>query len=367
MSSLRRISCISVAVLVLAALGQVNLAIAPAASAGTPGDSSTVDKTASQSNTDKVYFTVTNKEQTRIMDFHVRIIGATITSVSTPNGWTSENKSTDGKPIVPPGRFPCYGVNWTANGTQNAIPPGGSIEEFDIVISNQYNCHFVHAWVTYEQPGDPPGVPGTREHSYTEFSQWRKGPGSPWETRKLSTPQPTRESIGSGGGSMGMGTDGKVDVPAGAVSADTWFSAYVLPEDIADYVGPTVDGGRVYKAFRLGPDGHDFALPITLTLSYASVKELRNPRAYLYDLEQNKWAKVVEAQVDPGAKQIVLQTTHFSVYGIGGDPAPVGGLAELPETAKGGATLYALWAAATLVAAAMLCGVWYLARRQQTR
>jgi hypothetical protein len=360
MACLHRFFSVSIAVIVIGAFCQAHLAFLPGACGGAIGDTSVINKDASKTNFDKVYFPIQNKEGARIMDVHMRVYGAQVVPPpSSPAGWTSELKDMDGKPAQAP---PYHGVNWTANNAEAAIPPGGYQEEFDVVLKDNDNSHIIDAWVTYEQP-QAPGTPGTKEHSFTTFTQQRTSSGSPWTTKDRYTPPGTKQAIGPEGGSMGVGTDGKIVVPPGAVQEETWFAGYVLPGDVARFVGPAVDRASIYKVFAFGPDGRDFALPIIATLSYASVEGLKNPRAYVYDPEQDNWARVEEAQVDPGAKQITFATGHFSHFGIGGDPQPVGGVAELPGSAGTGAANGALLAVVAVAVAAALAAAWYARRR----
>jgi hypothetical protein len=348
----------------LAALPVAGLPAIPVAVGGEIGESTEITKVHDPTNKDRAFFKVKNKEVGLIVDFHVRVSDAKITSISSPNGWTAQGKDADGKHITQP---PYSGVNWTANTPQNGIAPEGVQEEFDIVVKDDQsgddgNEHWVSAWVTYQQAGPPPG-PGQHPHSYTVYYQVRDSADGRWRTEKTRRPQSNCQAVGPAGGSVAIGIDATISVPPGAVTDETWFSCYVLPEDMASYGAPAADGARIYKAFVFGPDGRDFALPVTLTLSYASLPGIENPRAYLYDGNQCTWLPVEQAQADPQSKQIVLEATHFSAYGIGGTPPPVGGLAELPMTAwhRGGWHALGIGLGAL---AAVLAATWYAKRRR---
>ena len=354
----------SLVVGLLAVVFAGSLVLAPVAYAGL-GDGSVIEKVPDPVDPKKVWFKVQNNESMKITDFHVRVNGAQVMEYSSPSGWTGEGKNYVGEPKQPQ-EPPYFGVNWTAGSNAVAIPPGGLSGEFDIRIMDDDNMHNVVVWVTYEQAD---GTPGSCPYSTTTFHQTRDTSESPWRTGKTDRPTTTRVEIGPEGGTMGVGSSASVTVPPGAVPVATCFYGCTLSDSFLKGVGGAVDGGKIRQAVFLGHGAlpGPILMPIRVTLSYADLPSLKNPRAYLYNAAENNWEKVEEAQVDPDLKQVKLETTHLSIWGVGGDPAPVGGVAELPDMADGGATLYALWAAVTLVAAAMLCGVWYLARRQRTR
>jgi len=316
-------------IILLIALFMCSAALVPIAYANI-GGASTIEKTADVINKDKVYFKVKNNENVRIMDFHIKIDGAKIISISTPNGWSAQGTDGNGKPIAQP---PYYDVHWTANSTSTAIQPGNFSGEFDIEIEEGYTDynfseklkHIITAWITYEDSG----TAGQCPYSKTIFKQKRANEDSPWTTEETQALAYYKESIGPSGGSLAMGTDGTIVVSAGDVTAATWFGGCALPGYVPDYIGQmTSDNGQIMKSYILGPHGEDFANPVTVSLSYASVPGIRNPRPYLYNPETNTWSLVSGAIVDAENQQVTFQTTHFSIYGIGGEPAPV------PATSK---------------------------------
>lgn len=288
----------------------------PAPAAYAIGNSSKIEIKADPDNKDKIKFVVKNNEDAKMMDFHIEVRGAKInknSSIGSPNGWASKREFRG---------FECYEVTWEATSTAAAIQSGNSSDKFSIEISDNDNKHAIRAWVTYEKSGGP----GDKNDGYSwmKFSQKRANKNSSWETEKAVSLSYYKDSIGPGGGSLAVGSDGTIVVSAGAVTADYWFGGCVLPSYTPDYIGKeTSDGGHIMKSFALGPDGVDFASPATLKLSYASIPGISNPRPYLYDPETETWSLVPGASVDLENQLVIFDAAHFSIYGIGGDPRPV--------------------------------------------
>jgi len=307
------------------------------------------------------WFQVRNDDNAtkNITDFHVFMNGATIKSISTPSGWTGTKVGNNE-------------AKWEANSTANGTPPGGRQGGFDINFTDWDSSHSVVAWVTYENDN--------RAYSIRYFDQRRETvpdkPGS-WRTDSKSKAVIHEYLIGSDGGSLDIDGQGSIAVPAGAVTADTWFHAYGLPTHFLDYVkGTATDGRQIYKAFEFAPYGESFAQPLTIRLKYASLPGLINPQAYLYDPEQDTWSPVM-SHIDADNQEVVFQTSHFTIYGIGGSPPPmpVGGIVELPGIEEPGVVtpdssghnygaLAGIIVGATVGTIMLISAAWYIRRRR---
>ena len=120
--------------------------------------------------------------------------------------------------------------------------------------------------------------------------------------------------IGPSGGRLDMGSLGSVIVPAGALLTSTDMSA------TAGMLGTphkATDGGTVYEAAMFEPDGLIFEHPSTIY--YAYPPGLRNPRAYLWDPDNDQWNAIASSV---SGNQVVFDAPHFSWYGVGGDSVP---------------------------------------------
>jgi hypothetical protein len=117
-----------------------------------------------------------------------------------------------------------------------------------------------------------------------------------------------------------------LDIPVGAVSGDTLVYFGVVPD--ADIPSPTAvpDGfDRVVKATEFGPDGSTFGAPMSMTLYYtdAEVSGIaeHSLSAFYYSPGSGIWVPVSGCAVDPAENAVTFQTTHFSMYGLGGQVA----------------------------------------------
>lgn len=119
----------------------------------------------------------------------------------------------------------------------------------------------------------------------------------------------TTASIGPAGGSLSS-SDSRftLTVPAGVVANTTPFS-----------IQPITNGapGGVGSAYRLGPDGQTFAVPIELTWNY-SARDLSGTApeflAVSYQDAQGHWLRNTNGTLDSAKGTLTITTDHFTDY-----------------------------------------------------
>lgn len=131
--------------------------------------------------------------------------------------------------------------------------------------------------------------------------------------------------IGAQGGVVRSG-DGrlKVDIPAGALEADTTISVQAL-ENTAH--------GRLGDGYRLLPEGTTFKQPVSLTFSYTDASVEGRAEAALgvaFQTAEGFWQWVDGPVIDEGANTVTVKTTHFSDWSL------VSGFMLRPVVAKVG-------------------------------
>ena len=113
--------------------------------------------------------------------------------------------------------------------------------------------------------------------------------------------------------------DGAVlDIPAGALSADTTLSITPLPAVAAtDGVFNITPGPR--QGYRMGPPGQRFARPITITLPYDLTKLPEDVsdvdlRIFWYDTKAKRWTALERVAIDRRAQTISALVDHFTDF-----------------------------------------------------
>jgi hypothetical protein len=102
--------------------------------------------------------------------------------------------------------------------------------------------------------------------------------------------------------------DAKLDIPAGALPADTEITVKGL-----DTAGMPDESDLGSAAYEFGPDGLKFNAPVTLTLKLDGEVPAET-KAVLAVLEGGKWAQIDGSTVAGGA--VSAPVTHFSTYVI---------------------------------------------------
>lgn len=122
----------------------------------------------------------------------------------------------------------------------------------------------------------------------------------------------TTAQIDSNGGTLTT-SDGKltITIPANALNSNTTISAEPITNNAPGGVG---------TAYRLGPEGQQFAKPITLTFKYkdedfdGSTPDLG---WIVVQNNDNTWSGHPKTNIDSNNKTLSVESTHFSDWGYG--------------------------------------------------
>jgi hypothetical protein len=100
-----------------------------------------------------------------------------------------------------------------------------------------------------------------------------------------------------------------LSIPAGALASPVALTF----EETTD-----VPAGAIGKSYRLGPDGTIFALPVSLSFTYADADVGTGDPAMLVaaTVEDGHWSVLELAGVSTATHQVVGETTHFSDFGM---------------------------------------------------
>jgi hypothetical protein len=102
----------------------------------------------------------------------------------------------------------------------------------------------------------------------------------------------------------------KLDIPAGALSADTIISMDVSSDSVAE------------TQFNFGPHGTVFNQPVELQLSWQTLNNLQDLSSqdlvlYYYDESLGQWLEETTAVWDDNGKKATVYIDHFSYYYYG--------------------------------------------------
>lgn len=174
--------------------------------------------------------------------------------------------------------------------------------------------------------------------SYASCNRNNEGPGGPGaipevRPRGVAAGDPVSASIGTAGGELRSG-DGKllVKIPAGAVSAATVFSIQPITN--------TLPGGHL-SAYRLLPEGTNFAKPVELVYQYTEDETVGTAVDALflaYQKNDGVWSFMTETKLDAAARTLTVTTNHFSdwapfaLFWLNSDPKAVKAGAEAKLT-----------------------------------
>ncbi len=135
--------------------------------------------------------------------------------------------------------------------------------------------------------------------------------------RPVGQPMDDKEemTIGAQGGTIvSVDVRIKVEIPAGALSADVAIGVQPITRTLVDGAG---DAGKM--AFRLTPHGQVFTKPVKISFQYtdADLTGL-NPEllGIAYQDKAGKWKGVGGVEVDKAAKTISTHVNHFSDWSI---------------------------------------------------
>lgn len=140
-------------------------------------------------------------------------------------------------------------------------------------------------------------------------------PGKPSEPLRTLPGQligtATKVRIGANGGSIAMPDQYiSIQVPAGAVGADTEFSIQEVEQNVVLGTG---------RLFRILPEGITLKKPVEITFHYTEDDVAGGNEDYLYPCYQDNdglWHKVMACTLNKANKTLKVATTHFSDWGV---------------------------------------------------
>jgi hypothetical protein len=126
----------------------------------------------------------------------------------------------------------------------------------------------------------------------------------------------TSMTIGPSGGTVTTPDGVVIDVPQGALAAETLITVARAPNPPSGAVGPV---------FELGPDGTQFSQPVTLTIPYdpAALGSTSPGDLMIATYGSGGWSGQGWALVDTGSDTVTAFVMHFSRWGV--VPSPGGG------------------------------------------
>ena len=212
-------------------------------------------------------------------------VGGTVTGLQGDGGLVLQNNGGDTLTISANGTF----------GFASSLPPGSS---YAVTVKTQPSTPSQKCTVT--------GGSGTIASNVTSVNVTCSG--IPVVTA-IGTPMgtATTASIGPTGGSLSS-SDSRftLTVPAGVVADTTTFS-----------IQPITNGapGGVGSAYRLGPDGQIFAVPIELTWNYSAGDLAGTAPEFLavsYQDAQGHWLRYTNGTLDSAKGTLTITTDHFT-------------------------------------------------------
>lgn len=119
---------------------------------------------------------------------------------------------------------------------------------------------------------------------------------------------------------------GKITIPPGALATDTVITLETFPIP-APFATPA--GQEILVARRVGPSGLTFlnGKKATIAIPYghdedAAALDESSIQAFEFNTSTNQWVPI-PSTIDRVTKAVIIETTHFSIYGIGGEPPEV--------------------------------------------
>lgn len=142
---------------------------------------------------------------------------------------------------------------------------------------------------------------------------------------KVACDRTVSRIIGTSGGTL-VDIAGVITIPQDALATDTNISLVTFPIP-APFATPS--GQEIYVARRVEPDGLTFLAgkKATISIPYdhdedAAALNESSLQAFSFDTSTNHW-EPISSTVDRASKRVIIETGHFSIYGIGGEPTPV--------------------------------------------
>jgi hypothetical protein len=231
-------------------------------------------------------------------------------------------------------------------------PTEGELDECNPQAKDRDEC--------YPQEGDPDWC----LEAYGDFDEC-----APYKGESVTKTPSKQKTIGPDGGTIDDGRGTSIVFPPGSLSEPT--DIYILSPSFG--VRTTSDGKRIAAVRQFAPDGLALAVPAQVTMPYTPTEAdgllEGSLRAYGWDSELLEW-QPIPSMLNMSSRAVRFHTDHFSLFGIGGTPAPVGGIAELPDlaqTAPAGHTLLGVIAGAVAAALSLFGAGWYANKRNSDR
>jgi hypothetical protein len=114
---------------------------------------------------------------------------------------------------------------------------------------------------------------------------------------------PVSKTIGPGGGVVSIEGEVEVEIPAGAVNADTEISIQPITNNALNGHG---------NAYRFGPDGTTFSKPVKLTFPYTPSVEGPPMTGVAFQDDDGIWYSNGKFSWNKVEKTVSTETTHFS-------------------------------------------------------
>ncbi len=114
---------------------------------------------------------------------------------------------------------------------------------------------------------------------------------------------PVSKTIGSAGGSVSIDGAVEIEIPAGALSADTEITIQPLTNN-----SPNGNG----NAYRLGPDGTNFSKPVKVTFPYTPIVDGPAITGIAFQDDDGIWYSGGKLSWDNVKNTVTTETTHFS-------------------------------------------------------
>lgn len=146
-----------------------------------------------------------------------------------------------------------------------------------------------------------------------------------------------REVIGSDGGSIEAdGGNVVLDIPEGALEEDVELT--VAPAETSELPEGAIEG----TAFDFGPDGQEFAEPVTITVHYDETQVTDEENLSIHLLRDDIWEKIPSI-VNTAENVITAEVTHFSVYAVVPSVASLEIVVDPQPVPEGEQVRYEVW------------------------
>jgi hypothetical protein len=145
-----------------------------------------------------------------------------------------------------------------------------------------------------------------------------------------SAPQTVSKEVSAATGGTVEGPGVQLDIPPGALSQDTTISVVVQGK-----AGVPSSDTVASSVFEMGPDGLQFAQPVTLQIDFDASNPPADAKAQIAVLEGSTWKALGDSTVS--GSTVTATTTHFSTFAVvWTSSGQTGGMCAEDFTACGG-------------------------------